>query len=191
MEPIVLVALGDPEQKPRLYACPKCGAAHSPGIYLAKAEVAHAAARDAAANCYNCREHNTCSGCGEQCEKSYTKCASCRRKAAMERAQEVPLSEIEECFSFDGDGFYHSTQDASEAGETMVYAATFRPFRLDADSVIDGLLEDHFDDASEHDLIGADELRAAIDTFNRAQTCGTYDVDRTRRAAIASAEAAE
>ena len=47
---IVLVRDDDPERKPMLYACPKCGSVHSPKIYLAREDVQHATAREAAAN---------------------------------------------------------------------------------------------------------------------------------------------
>jgi hypothetical protein len=182
-DPIVLVAKGDPEAKPRLFACAKCGSVHSPSIYACREGLALATAEEAARNCYNCREHNTCSDCGEQCPKSWTKCDPCRLKSAFERGQKVDASTIDECFGYGGD-FYHDTDEAREAGEEWVYASTFRPFHLDPDNTLENILDDHFEDASESDLTGVVELRAAIAKFNAAQTSGTYDEDRTRIAVL-------
>jgi hypothetical protein len=75
---IVLVRDGDLDRKPMLYACPKCGSVHSPKIYLAPEDVQHATAREAAANCYNCRTHDTCRHCGCETPKGWLACRECR-----------------------------------------------------------------------------------------------------------------
>lgn len=185
---IVLVAKGDPDQKPRLYACPKCGQCSSPRIYACREEQAHEEAYQAAANCYNCREHNTCSDCGIQCEKHFTKCDDCRKNSAFEKAEKISASSLKTCFGYDG-VFYREIEEAEDAGEPWVFASTFHPFRIDPDSVIENVLDDHHEDASTHDLNGVNELMAAIEAFNSAQTSGSYFEDRTKTATLSSRSA--
>lgn len=181
---MILVAKGDPEQKPRLYACPKCGQCHSPKIYACREDMAHEAAFQAAANCYTCREHNTCSDCGGECSKHMIKCADCHQKAVIAKAEKIDPAAIDRCFGWGGT-FYHEVEEAKDAGEPWVFASTFVPFRIDPDNVIENVLDDHHEDASTHDLNGVDDLVAAIKAFNEAQTGGSYYEDRTRIAALA------
>lgn len=182
---MILVAKGDPEQKPRLYACPKCGSCHSPKIYACREEQAHEAAYQAAANCYNCREHNNCSECGIECDKHRIKCDACHKASVFAKAEKIDAAGVEHCFGWDGT-FYHEVADAEDADEPWVFASTFTPFRIDPDSVIENVLDDHHEDASTHDLNGVDDLVAAIKAFNEAQTSGSYFEDRTRIAMISA-----
>jgi len=182
----VLIFQDDPEQQPRLYACDKCGSVQSPAIYLARDEVRHQTAREAAENCYNCREHNTCSDCGEQCSKHFTKCDKCRRTSAFDRAEKVDAATVEHCFGYNG-GFYQEVEEAVDAGEPWVFDATFTPFRIDPDNIIDNILDDHHEDASVDDLKGVDALLAAIGAFNKAQTSGSYFPDNKRIAVLDAA----
>ena len=147
--PIVLARVDDLEKKPLLYACGKCGQIHSPRIYACNDTLAHEAARRAAEDCYTCRTHNTCQHCGAQCEKGWLACDKCRRSSRFEKAKEVPLDGVEECFGFDGGEFYRSPQDAAEDG-----------------------------------LKAFDALVTAVKAFNEAQTSGSFDEDRTRRARV-------
>lgn len=186
---IVLVSADDSDKKPMLYACPKCGRAHSPKIYLARDDIAHAAAREAAANCYECREHNVCNGCGKECSKGWLKCEACRRAQAIEKADAVPVDQIEQCFGLDSGNYFYDPTDAAEAGEEYVFASKFRAYALDIDRVEEMILDEHHEDASVSDLVGYDELIAAIESFNAKQTSGSYDEDRSRIAALAKAKA--
>jgi hypothetical protein len=181
---IVMVALGDADQKPLLYACAKCGSVYSPRIYAANDEVSHKTAREAAEHCYNCRTHNVCSDCGTECDKLYTKCAPCRHKSKLERTAEVPLDGIEECFGFSDGEFYRSLAEAADAGEDWVHPATFRPFKIDVESLVDATLDDHHDEATPDDLKGLDALAAAVRMFNEAQTGGSFDCDNAKRASL-------
>lgn len=183
-EPIVLVKLGDATQKPQLFACSKCGHVYSHRIYACKEELAIETARKAAEDCYNCRTHNTCQHCGEQCSKGWTACDKCRRKKRFEQATQVPLDGVEHCFGFDSGDFYQSPEDAADDGEDWVFLSTFRPFVCDGERVEEGILDDHHDDASVDDLIGRDKLWAAIEEFNKAQTSGSYDQDMRRIAKV-------
>lgn len=187
-DPIILVRDDDPERRPQLYACGKCGKVHSPNIYLASDEVKHATALRAAIECYNCRTHNACQDCGAPCEKHWLVCPPCRRERIIKTATKVDPNEIEHCFSLDGQSFYYSVEDAREAGEEWITDATFRPFSLDAQRIVDDLLADHHEDASTDDLDGLKELLAAIEKFNKAQKSGSYDQDKTRVAYIGDVE---
>lgn len=180
---LILVAKGDAEQKPRLYACPKCGSCHSPNIYACSYDRAHEAAYQAAATCYNCREHNICSECGVQTSKHRTKCDECHKANVFSKAEKIDVSGLEHCFGWDGT-FYHDVEEAEAAGEPWVFASTFTPFRVDPDNVIENILDDHHEDASTDDLNGVRELAASIVAFNDAQTGGSYFEDRTRIALL-------
>ncbi|MGM4906296.1 hypothetical protein AB8B21_05535 [Tardiphaga sp. 866_E4_N2_1] len=183
--PIVLVKASDPDQKPVLFACGKCGHLYSPRIYACKEEIALQTARDAATDCYNCKTHSSCQHCGAQCEKLWTACEACRRAKRLASAKQVPHGEIEECFGFDGGEFYRSPVDAADDGEDWVYASTFRTFSIDGERLDESILDDHHEDASIDDLVGHAELWAAIEKFNAAQTSGSFDQDQFRIANVA------
>jgi len=185
MDPIVLVRADDPDKKPLLYACGKCGQINSPYIYACKDDLAHQTARQAAIDCYTCRTHNTCQHCGKECEKHWLACDDCRRKKRFEDSKEVPLSGIEECFGFNSGEFYRCPEDAADDGEDWVYASKFRLFQIDGERLDESILDDHHEDASTSDLVGHRELWDAIETFNKAQNSGSYDEDRSRRARVA------
>ena len=182
---ITLVRADDPEKKPLLYACVKCGQINSPRIYACRDDLAHQAAKQAAIDCYNCRTHNTCQHCGKECNKGRLACDDCLRKKRFEDAKEIPVAEIDECFGFDSGEFYHSPEDAADDGEDWVYASTFRPFSIDGERLEESILDDHHEDASHTDLIDLEDLWNAVEKFNKAQTSGSYDEDRTRRARVA------
>jgi len=182
---IVLVRADDPTKKPMLYACGKCGQIQSPRIYACKDDVAHETARRAAEDCYNCKTHNNCQHCGKECEKHWLACDDCRRKKRFEDSKEVPLSSIDdECFGFDSGNFYHTPEDAAADGEDWVYASTFRRFSIDGERLEESILDDHHEDASTADFVGWDAFWNSIETFNKAQTSGSYDEDRSRRARV-------
>lgn len=189
---IVLVRADDPDQKPQLYACPKCGSVHSPRIYACKDDVAHETARKAAEDCYNCREHNTCSACGCECPKSWTMCADCREAKKLAEAIEVD-DDGGPYFEFLGDRMYYALSEAAHDGVEWVSPCTETYPRMDADSVLENLLDDMHEDASVDDLDGTEAFRAAVETFNAAQTTQTYwaDVKRKIRVPAQGIEAAE
>lgn len=171
---IVLVKSDDPTNKPQLFACPKCGKVHSWNIYACDEATAMKTAQEAAENCYECRTHNVCE-CGKECDKLYTACPECRRKNKLAKCTRVPSTEVEECFAFDGDQFYSSRNDAIEDGCTLVHPAKLVHFHLDPERVLESILEDHHDDASECDLKGVNALYKAIEAFNKAQTSGSWE----------------
>jgi len=189
-EPIILIKANDPDRKPMLYACPKCGQCVSPKIFACNDTLAHETARRMALDCYQCKPHNACSACGEQCEKLYTMCPACRRKKAIASAEIVEPSAIEQCFGLDNGQFYQSPGDAADDGEEYVFDATFQPFEAPV-NLYEMILDDHHDDADISDLVGLDKLEAAIAEFNKAQTSGSYDENRKRIALVKQLATAE
>lgn len=179
-EPLVLVALDDPEQKPLLYACRTCGSVHSPAIYLASTEAQHATAKEAARDCYNCKTHNNCSYCGVEVSKGWLACRDCRISKKIEAAVEVE-DDGGPYFGFDDDQMFHEMEEARNAGHEWVCPTTTTYPRLDADSIFENLTEEMFDDASPDDLNGTVELEVAIKAFNEVQTAATYWADEKRK----------
>ena len=177
----------DAERKPVLYACSMCGAVHSPRTYAARDEIAHAAARQAAEDCFTCMTDRVCTDCGGMTgSKHYMVCKDCRWKRKLAACERIDASEVDYCFAVDGDTLFESPEEAAESGHEWVHPAKpFRTFAVNIDNLIENLLDDHFEDASEHDLKDWSTLHTALVAFNKAQTSGTYDMDTKRIANIA------
>ncbi len=192
-EPIVLVALGDPENEPLLYACGKCGSVHSPNIYAARGEVAHDAAKAAAADCYNCKTSNICA-CGAECPKYWTACEDCRNAKKLAAAVEVPDDGGPYC-AFGGDTYYHELEEAAADGLEWVSPCHITYPRINAESVLENLLDEMHEDASVDDLDATDAFFAAVKAFNDAQRTRSWFGDDTRKirvpASAMSARSAE
>lgn len=169
---VVLCRADDPEKRPLLYACPKCGSVHSPSIYMATSERAHQAAREAAENCYTCKTHNMCA-CGAECSKYYTACPKCRLEKRLASAEEVPDNGGPYCV-FDCDIYYSDLEQAYEDGIEWVSPCEITYPRIDPDDIFDNLVSNMHEDASEDDLAGVQEFRAAVEAFNKAQTAQTW-----------------
>lgn len=177
---IVLIREDDPERKPLLYACAKCGSLHSPRIYLARDEVAHETARQAAEDCYDCRTHNECNNCGAECQKGWLACEPCRFAKKFEAAVEVPDDGGPYC-AFDGDTYYHELAEAADDGCEWVSPCHVTYPKIDADDVLENLLGDMHEDASTDDLEAVEAFYAAVDAFNKAQKTQSWFGDDKRR----------
>lgn len=180
---IVLVRDGDPDRKPLLYACGKCGSVHSPRIYLAPDDIAHETARKAAEDCYNCKTHNECRYCGAECHKGWLACGACRYEKALESAVEVPDTGGPYC-EFDGDTCYSHLDEARDDGCEWVSPCEITYPRIDPDTVLDSLLSDMHEDASVDDLDAVDALYEAIEAFNKAQKTQSWWGDNKRKIAV-------
>ncbi len=168
-EPLELVRRGAGADAPaELYACAGCGHVYSPRIYACGVDEGRIHARKAAEDCISCRREN------EHPDALVERSNEAQQRRAAKARRTTGL---EHCFSLDGERFYADPAEAAEAGEMAVYAATFRPFSLDAGSVISSILSDHHEDADESDLEGLRELCKAIDNFNKTQTRGSYHMD--------------
>jgi hypothetical protein len=184
----VLVFADDPERKPRLYACPTCGSVHSPAIYLAREEVQHATAKEAARDCYTCKTHSTCQYCGEQCDKGWTACEPCRYQRKLDAAVEVPDDGGPYC-AFDGDTYFTEMEEAQDADLEWVSPCQITYPRIDADSVLENLLDDMHEDASTDDMADVDAFYAAVKAFNDAQTQQSWFGDVKRKIKVPAREA--
>ena len=176
----VLVFADDPEQKPRLYACPKCGQVNSPAIYLATEERKHQAAREAAENCYNCQTQGVCKTCGCETPKGWGECFSCRDVRFLEAATEIPDDGGPYC-QFNGDTYYTDLAEAAESGCEWVSPCHIEHPKINGDDVLDNLLSDMHEDADINDLNGVDEFLAAVAAFNAAQTQQIWWGDNKRK----------
>lgn len=185
---IILVRAGDAEQKPLLYACATCGSVHSPRIYACRDEVAHETARKAAEDCYNCRTHNVCQYCESECPKGWTACGACRFARKLEAAAEVE-DDGGPYFEFLGDRMYHELREAAEDGVEWVSPCTETYPQLNADNILENLLDDMHEDASVDDLDATEAFCAAVEAFNTAQTTQTYWADVKRKIRVPVAEA--
>jgi len=182
--PIVLIDADDPERKPKLYACRKCGKASSPKTYACSDDRAHEAARQAAIDCYDCKEFNVCA-CGEQVGKGWTACGTCRFEKKLAAAAEVE-DDGGPYFDFGGDRFFHDIADAAEDGVEWVSPCTITYPRLDVDSILDDLLSNMHEDATVDDLDGVQEFAEAVARFNEAQKCASYWGDDKRKIRVPS-----
>lgn len=177
-QPIEFVRRGLVDAPTELYACPGCGTIYSPRVYAGENGDAHA--RAAASDCASCRPH-------EQVAATNSEMSAERRRKEIAAAKEV--FDLDFCFSDrDGERCYPSVEDAADAGETGVFGSSFTPYRVDAGSVIEGILSDHHEDAAEEDLAGLGELMHAIETFNLLQKQGSYHMDNKRWQKIVQSE---
>lgn len=177
-----LIFADDENREIQLYACSGCGVVFSPGQYRRDGRPDAAAARAAAESCSPCRGYSICGTCGGKCEVDHVRCKSCQ-DAEMKAREDKRLAAAEEtvldgpCFSPCGHDFYHDVESARDAGLTVVLGAKFRHFTLDEANLVEAIIDDHHDDASEHDLIGLNALYEAVGVFNAEQTSGSYDMD--------------
>lgn len=176
----ILVFADDAEQKPRLYACPMCGLAHSPKTFLAREAEQHRAAREAAEDCYNCKTHSNCQYCGVECGKGWTACEACRLQRKLEAAVEVPDDGGPYC-EVGGDTYYSGMDEVQDAGLEWVSSCIISYPRIDADSVLENLLDDMHEDASTDDMDGVPAFYAAVKAFNEAQTHQSWFGDDKRK----------
>lgn len=143
------------------YACGRCGALYGLWSYGT-----HQRAREAAEECPQCRDRT---------EETRVEDAETSRLARIAKAREV--HDLDFCFSEEGDTGYATPDDAREAGERGVFGSTFRPYSIDLDQLIQSILENHHEDASEKELKGLDAIESAVDHFNAIQTGGSYEMD--------------
>jgi nucleoside-diphosphate kinase len=161
----------DPDGVAAMFGCVRCGALHTTDLRSPDPVTATRMARQAAIDCSLCRTETM------DPEALRARREDVRRRA-IDKADKV--TDLQHCFSDRGDGFYTSPAEAADAGETGVFGARFQTFRIDAGALIEGVTEDTHEDASVDDLNGVDELCAAIEQFNRAQTRGWFEMDDTK-----------
>jgi hypothetical protein len=179
--PIILVAMDDPEQKPKLFACRTCGRGYS------VKEIGTEAARDFANNCTNCfPKQYACDMCGCETRQYWTRCDSCLYAAKLEAATEVPDDGGPYC-AFDGDTYYTELDQAADDACLWVSPCHVTYPKIDADAVLDGLLSDMYEDATIDDLDGVTEFYAAVKAFNEAQRTQSWWGDDKRKIKVPDA----
>jgi len=167
-DPIEFIRRGSGDAKTELIACGTCGHVYSPRIYAGSYERALEATRRAAVECVMCRQETM----------SPEKDMAEREAQRLKRISAATVvTDLDYCFSDRGDASYNSPADAADAGETGVFGATFRPFRIDLENLLENVVENHHDEASTEDLDGIDALADAVEEFNKLQKMGSYDMD--------------
>lgn len=174
------------EDQAQLYACGACGSIHSPKIYACKDARAHDEARRAAEAC--CAPRHC--ACGTEIEKYWTMCHTCRERKKLQAAAIVtdydgPVH-IDGYRGSWGEGYSGSAAELLEAcmdwdedPPAYCHPCKGSPLRLDIERIIESALDDQHEDAHEQ-VEGYDELAAAVEAFNEAQTCVTYWCDSNR-----------
>lgn len=166
--PIELVKKGEPD-KVILYACGNCGSVHSPHIYaISDMDEKLRHAKLAAQNCLACRD-----GQKDRDELIHSE----KDHVLRRRSKAQTVTDLEHCFSDSGDGFYCDPAEAEEAGETGVFGAMFRPYKVCIDSMIENTMNDHHDEADVGELVDLDDLIKAVNDFNAKQTGGSYEMN--------------
>lgn len=184
-----LIYADDESREKQLYACSGCGLVFSPNQYRRDGRPDAEAARAAADSCSPCRGYGICGTCGGQCKVDHVRCTKCQDAETKER-EDKRVAAAEEtvldgpCFSPCGHDFYHDVESARDAGLTVVLGAKFRPFSIDEANLVETIIDDHHEDASEHDLNGLGALYEAVGVFNSEQTSGSYDMDDEVRQTI-------
>lgn len=175
IKPIVLVDVADPKQAPKLYACPTCGYAHSVKQYGRKV------ARQLAVGCMNCRpKQYRCDTCRKKTSQYWTRCGNCRYDIKLAAAVEVPDDGGPYC-AFGGDTYFHGLDEARDAGLEWVSPCHITYPKIDADSVLEGLLDGMHEGASVDDMDATEAFYAAVDAFNKAQTTQSWFGDDKRK----------
>ncbi len=184
------------EDETNLYACGKCGQCYSPRIYACGPAQAHEAARRAAEQCC---VPPTCSVCGVEIEKPWTKCARHRERDALRRAVPILASEWTDPVHRDdmggdcGSGYssnvahllgWWDAENWVEVGplpEPPAWCWPCKPtdFQLDLERILENALEEFHEDAGDS-LVDTEELYAFVEAWNKKQTLTTWYPDHTR-----------
>lgn len=174
-KPIVLADVADRKQKPLLFACPTCGICHSVKQHGRKE------ARALAVKCSTCRpKQYRCDTCGCKTPQYWTRCDKCRYEVKLAAAQEVPDDGGPYC-AFGGDTYFHELDEARDAGCEWVSPCHVTYPKIDADSVLENLLDDMFEDASIDDMDAVEPFYEAVKAFNEAQRCQSWFGDDKRK----------
>jgi hypothetical protein len=172
------------------FACPACKmmytALNAKELAADESSYVWSAARD---HCVH-----TCSICGADLGKSHwTKCQPCIDKEQKDQelakfagATYITADKYEGFVHVpDSESFYDSydtfLQEWDDLPPDYLWACTPTPFKLDAESIVDNELQNHYEDAGES--IGHDEyavLQGLLDEWAKRQNIITYEPDFTR-----------
>lgn len=180
-KPIILVDAADPKQTPKLFACPTCGLAHSVKSHGRKV------ARELAVKCTRCRpKQYRCDICRKKTLQYWMRCDSCRYNAKLAAAVEIADNGGPYC-AFGGDTYFQELDEARDHGCEWVSPCDVTYPRIDAESVLENLLDNMHEDASVDDMDEVEAFFAAVDVFNEAQRTQLWFGDDKRKIRVPAA----
>ena len=156
--------------KPVALACGKCGLVYSLNTPTRAEE---------------CCVPPTCGKCGAEVRRPWTTCTDCRRTARNEK--DATYRKNATVVEWDG-GIVYDPQgdrwlsDPEEVDDYEVeYAFATKPYRLrlDAESIVEGALEEHHEDAEVTPGL-VEELQAYLDAWCERADVTSYEVDYGR-----------
>lgn len=139
-----------------------------------------------------CTQTRRRKSCSIYCDKHREESRKKDERDAFEKAKKLLPDDYDgECVRekdgrFGNDGFFDSIEELMETYEdagveppSYCWATTSDRFQLNADSILESALEQHFEDAWEQ-VEAEDELKEFIKTWNEKQMIVTYWEDRSR-----------
>lgn len=154
-------------------ACGKCGQK----FFLMGAE---AWARQQAEMCCN----YTCQHCGREVPQYWSACEDCQEMKRLLKAQEVPVNghDMVFCDGFSNEGFIPAEDLDDELADmesppAYVWATEFTPLHLNAENILQSVLDDHWEGA---EFTGSESFIEFVERFNAQQKDGTYRPDYCR-----------
>jgi hypothetical protein len=154
----------------KAFACGECGS-----VYSTKESAIY------------CCKQSVCEDCGNDCDKSWIRCRDCSDKIRLEKAVEIK-DYSGPVYYKEADKYFESYEEAldwfndyPEECPEWFFPCIEEPCpKLDLDSAIENLTENLFEDAYDQ-LKGVEEIKIAVDEFNKKQTLMSWKVDMKRK----------
>lgn len=172
------------QDRTTLYACGKCGMAHSPKDY-GGGDRGHDQCRAMAEECCVPRRCE----CGAEAGRYFKACPQCRKRDALRSAKQIPADDYDgpiyaegisgswgEGYSPDLETMLDDYQCAGLGVPSYVHPCVSKPLRLDAADILESATCDMHEDACEQ-IVDAGELSAFIEKWNAKQTCVSWFPD--------------
>lgn len=126
-----------------------------------------------------------CDGCGKKLNAREFTCYACRRSREAKRDMERMEKAVEAVGYtgpvFDGEDYHESVLDLSDKWHgkdvdmpEFVFGVTLNPWYLDADDILQNLVENAGSFEDEADINGKGEFCEAVDEFNKANEGNNY-----------------
>lgn len=129
-----------------------------------------------------------CRTCGSETPRYVTKCDACRHSdvvaaehAQLAKAIKVAATDYDHDMVYTATGDYKSLEEVLDDGEdAWAWACVECTPRLDAQSILEGMCEDLYEDAFEH--FDVDKLQALLDAYIAGQWVHArcYEADHSR-----------
>lgn len=139
-----------------------------------------------------CCEPSYCETCGVETKPYFLSCDSCRYKRMFDKAE---LVEWDGIIAYDiySDRYYHDLDevehdyDPGEAPEFLFACGAFKP-QINADQILDDLLEGVGDLDIEISLVDAKEFEDFVEQWNAKQEVGWYEPNYKKKVRRSSAD---